>query len=154
MANDLMPPDLDAFLNELQALESRTRFPRETLDAVAHLARGFMQQNHFERAYQYYGLLTFFDPVDPQFLTGQALCARELGRTEEALLLFDFATCIDPHQPLPALLAAECLMQLNRVDEARQLLPAVVRFCCENPQHEPIGERAKAILEVASHSNH
>lgn len=141
---------MDSLIQSLSRLESRNRFPRETLDMIAGMACGFMQQHHFEHAYRYFSLLTLYDPVDTGFLTGQALCARELGRPDEALMLFDLATYINPEQPLSALLAAECLLQLDRAEEARELLPTIARFCTEHAAHQAIGERAQALLELTT----
>jgi tetratricopeptide (TPR) repeat protein len=137
---------MDSLINALKSLKSRTRFPRETLNVISSMAWGLMQQHQFERAYLYYNLLTLYDPIDTGFLTGQALCARELGRPGEALMLLDLATYIDPEQPLHALLAAECLLELDRVEEARELLPTIARFCAENSEYQAVGERAQALL--------
>ncbi|MHC4651808.1 MAG: tetratricopeptide repeat protein, partial [Planctomycetota bacterium] len=77
----------------------------ETSDALAALARG--QE---------------LDPADPDFPYYRGIAQERVGRLDEALASYRAAAAIDTGDAQYLLAAAEILIEVDRLDEARQLL--------------------------------
>ena len=144
--------DPAALVRELSALPATARLDDDAIRHVSRLAYSQLNQGHVEEAYRYYGLLTLYRPTQTEFLAGQGLCARRLGRLAEAGALFDLAAMIEPENPVHTLLAAECLLESGALDEARLALLQIKRLCAASGGHPDIAERAAALLELVDNA--
>lgn|SRR5690554_59997 len=140
--------DVEELAAGMRALESSSRFSPELLDQVGDMAYNLLEQGRIEDAYLYYSFLTTYRPTGARFLIGQGVCAREMGRSAEACLLFDLAACVEPEEPAVSLLSAECQLLMGQTAEARETLELVERFCAGRPEHEEVGARARALREL------
>lgn len=143
---------VEALGEQLAALSSSSRFSPEVLEYVSDMAYNLFAQGRFEDAYRYYGLLAFYAPTDSRFVTGQGICARELGRLGEAKLLFDMAAWLHPEAPVHSLLSAECMLRMGLTAEAAETLELIKRFCDATPGHDEVARRTSALLELLSNA--
>lgn len=141
---------VEALIAGMRGLESARRFSPELLDHVGDMAYNLVRQGRFDDAYRYYGFLTVYQPTETRFLVGQGICARELGRLAEARMMFDMAACLEPEEPAHTLLSAENALMMGQIDDARESLDQVVRFCAAATGHDAVARRAAALLELTA----
>ena len=93
-----------------------------------HLLRGriLLEQGDVLGALGSFGRGLELTPEDPEFHYFCGLCYERLGNRETALARYRRAIGFDPSAPQYVLAAAEVLMELNRLAEARELLAADV----------------------------
>ena len=136
----------------LEALPSSSRLSKVDADVVYALAHNLVMQGRYEAAYRYFSLLTLYQPTNIDYLTGLAHSYRMRELFAEALNIYSFLAVIDPDQPEHTLAIAECLLLQKEVQEARDTVAMVLRYCEQNISQteasSKVHDRAKAISQL------
>ena len=136
----------------LEALPSSSRLSKVDADVIYALAYNLVTQGRHEAAYHYFSLLTLYQPTNIDYLMGLAHSYRMLEQFAEALNIYSFLAVIDPEQPEHTLAIAECLLLQKEVQEARDTVAMVLRYCDQNPSQtaatHKVRDRAKVIAQL------
>ena len=136
----------------LEALPSSSRLSKVDADVIYALAYNLVIQGRYEAAYRYFSLLTLYQPTNIDYLTGLAHSYRMRELFAEALNIYSFLAVIDPEQPEHTLAIAECLLLQKEVQEARDTVAMVLRYCDQNISQteatSKVHDRAKAISQL------
>lgn len=147
---DTVVSDIEALADALASLPSSSRLAHADADKVYSLAYHFLEQGHFQTALQYFSLLCYYQPTHTDYLTGAAICNRMLENYSEALKIYSFLAVVYPDNAQHTLAIAECLMLQRDVQEARETVDRVLRYCRENPtpSQTKLNEKAQALSEM------
>lgn len=104
-------------------------------------------QERHEQASTLFALLGIYRPQEPKYAHALAICFRKLGRYEDAIREFARTMEMRPDDFGPVFPLIECLMLLNRRDQALELLNTVATVARARNQVAPL-ERALALLEL------
>lgn len=151
--------ELDEVVNEvfdlkaaLEALPSSSRLSNVDANAIYALAYNLVVQGRHEAAYRYFSLLTLYQPTNVDYLVGLANSYRMLEHFAEALNVYSFLAVIDPEQPEHTLAIAECLLLQKEVQEARDTVAMVLRYCDQNASQlgttDKVRDRALVISQL------
>lgn len=136
----------------LEALPSSSRLSNVDANVIYALAYNLVVQGRYEAAYRYFSLLTLYQPTNVDYLTGLAHCYRMLELFSEALNIYSFLAVIDPEQPEHTLAIAECLLLQKEVQEARDTVAMVLRYCDQHVSQpgttDKVRSRAQAISQL------
>ncbi len=143
-------PSIDEIRGALEALPASRLLTEDEAEAIYSLARQRVANGQYEAAFRQFCLLTTFLPTHTKYLNGLALTHRLLGRFEEAMDIYHFALQLDGNDPRHALNVAECLMLMQRPEDALSALEVVIRFCEGRDTAPGVLARAKALAELLS----
>ena len=136
----------------LEALPSSSRLSNVDADVIYALAYNLVMQGRHEAAYRYFSLLTLYQPTNIDYLAGLAHSYRMLELFAEALNIYSFLAVIDPDQPEHTLAIAECLLLQKEVQEARDTVAMVLRYCDQTTSPtestRKVRDRATAISQL------
>lgn len=136
----------------LEALPSSSRLSKVDANVIYALAYNLVVQGRYEAAYRYFSLLTLYQPTNVDYLAGLARSYRMLELFPQALNIYSFLAVIDPEQPEHTLAIAECLLLQKEVQEARDTVAMVLRYCEQNPAKSShtakVQSRAQAISQL------
>ena len=113
----------------------------EQLYALGH---GFYQQARYEEASRIFGFLALHDHMEPRFILALGASLQMTGRYEEAVRVYTVAVVLDPADPVPTFHLAECLIALERIQDAVEGLEMVIAQC-DPGQHDALLERADGL---------
>ena len=91
--------DVEQFTDALTQRSASARLTRAQAQAVYALAYQLVAQGRFDKAYEYFALLTLYYPTDAAYLAGLALCYRMLGRYEQAINVYAFLATLRAQEP-------------------------------------------------------
>ncbi|MFD0669012.1 tetratricopeptide repeat protein [Ramlibacter sp. MAHUQ-53] len=134
----------------LEELPSSNLLTDAEAESIYALARQQVAAGQHEAAFRQFCMLTTFKPTQPRYLNGLALAHRLLGRFEDAMEVYHFALQLDPDDPRHALNVAECLLLMQRPQDALAALEVVIRFCEGRDTVPGVLSRAKALAELLS----
>lgn len=148
---DTLVSDIQTLADALANLPSSSRLAHADADKVYSLAYHFLEQGHFQAALQYFSLLCYYQPTHADYLTGAATCNRMLENYSEALKIYSFLAVVYPDNAQHTLAIAECLLLQRDVQEARETVDRVLRYCRENPApggQAKVNEKAQALSDM------
>ncbi len=131
----------------IASTESYRRFSDADLHAMYATATSFMASGRFDKAVSILIVCCMYRPHQPKYLVALGVCHRRLQQYEMAVRVFSLATSMDPMHYDAALQTAECLLRLQRPDEARQVLKNLVECGKLVKEASFFGARAKVLLE-------
>lgn len=141
---------IDEMRNALEALPASCLLTEDEGEAIYALARQRVATGQYEAAFRQFCLLTTFMPTHTKYLNGLALTHRLLGHYQEAMDVYHFALQLDGSDPRPALNVAECLLLMERPQDASAALEVVIGFCEGRDTAPGVLARAKALAELLS----
>lgn len=121
---------------------------RDELEALYSLGYSLYEQAQYSDAFKAFSVLVAYDHLDLRYAGGLAGAAKEIGRYEDALRQYMFLALASPMEPAPLYHSAECLLRLQKQDEAVEALDLVIQLCEENAQYAAIKERAEGLRNL------
>lgn len=121
----------------------------EVLYALGH---SLYSQCRYDDASKAFGFLVMHNHLERRYLSAFASSLQMTKNYQEALAYYSLASVMDLSDPIPSFHSAECLVALNRTQEAMKFLAIVVRQC-ENPKNEALKARAEALNELIESAN-
>mgnify|MGYP000935145161 CR=1 FL=1 len=140
--------DVEQFTDALTQRSASARLTRAQAQAVYALAYQLVAQGQFDKAYEYFALLTLYYPTDAAYLAGLALCYRMLGRYEQAINVYAFLATLQAQEPAHSVSISECLMLQGAFEQALQTLQLVLRYCREHSGFDKVAQRAQALAQL------
>lgn len=117
----------------------------EEMEAAYGLAFNLAGQGQFTEAEQMFAWLCGLDQYQPKYFLGLGVCRQQLKKAEKALEAFAMAGMLETSNPVPAIRAAECLLALGRLQEARDALGAARHWAGDRREHEAVRTRANEL---------
>jgi type III secretion system low calcium response chaperone LcrH/SycD len=114
-----------------------------------HLA----ERGEHDKASALFALLGMYRPRDARYPLAVGVCFRKMGHYEDAIRMFARTMQLDPANHAPAFQVVECLLLLDRREQARQLLASMIEVAGSEGAPATV-ERAQAMLgflEAAVH---
>lgn len=118
----------------------------EVLYALGH---SLYSQRRYGDAVKAFGFLVAHNHLERRYLSAFASSLQMVKNYEEALGYYSMASVMDLSDPLPTFHSAECLVALNRLQQAKKFLDIVVRQCTSQ-KYEALNVRAHALNELIS----
>lgn len=140
--------NVDYLMFEGGCLADLRNITSDELDAVYALAYTEYGQHHFEKAEKLFTFLGLFDHRQARFWMGLGATQQQLGKLKEASHAYLMAGFLDRHDPLPPLQMGECLLGLDKLDEAENVLKLAVHSASQDPRHARALARAEALLNA------
>lgn len=131
----------------LEELPSSHRYTSKQLELIYSIGYNFATQNRFEEALPLFAFLTQYGPTTKHYLMGLGLCLQRLERYHDAIQVYSFLGMIEPDQPDATVQVAECYINANMPEEAREALRLVITFAEKNNLQNAVVTRAHALLK-------
>ena len=116
----------------------------EVLYALGH---SLYAQGRYADATKAFGFLVMHNHLEKRYVGAFASSLQMAKRYEQAVQYYTLASAMDMSDPAPTFHTAECLIALNRLDDAREALGFVVAQSSD-AAHQPLSERAQALLAL------
>lgn len=107
---------------------------KQDLDALYIIAYNLYSEGKYQKAVQVFETMTFYNHFDKRGWIGTAACYQVLGRYNDAILCYSFASLIDVQDPLPVFHSIECYVALKRYSEALAALDAILLLTDKNAE--------------------
>lgn len=133
------------FIAQLQALPSAKRLTDTDTEIIYSIAYNLAAQGHYADALRRLSILMLYRPTNVKYLKGWAVCHQMLGNYDVAIANFAFAASIEPENPEFMLSIAECEIQKQDYQAARESLGVVIRYCKAKGSLGQLLERAEAM---------
>lgn len=142
----------ESFQGNFQLLNSNL-FNQPSWDELKRLyERGYdaWNENKYEEATEIFAFLTLHKPLERNFMFAFACAIKEQGEYKHALTLFTHTLAMQPDDPFSIFHIAECLLNLQENEAARDALDSVISLCYEkniqNIRYSYLRERADMLL--------
>jgi predicted Zn-dependent protease len=132
----------------LQALATRSRLAPENAGFLYVAGQAMAAQSRYAEALNCFTCLVAACPTDTRYLASFADTHLALAHFEDALCAYRALDVLDPCKPAHTLAIAQCLLSLQRHEDAAHLLDVVVAFCAEDGQGSPLGQRAIGLRDL------
>jgi tetratricopeptide (TPR) repeat protein len=132
----------------LQALSTRSRLAPEHADFLYVAGQALAAQGRHVDALNCFTFLVASCPADARYLASFADTHLAMANFEEALAAFRALDVLDPCQPAHTLAIAQCLLNLQRHEDAAHLLDVVVAFCAGDGHPSPVQQRAIGLRDL------
>jgi tetratricopeptide (TPR) repeat protein len=132
----------------LQALATGSRLAPEHADFLYVAGQALAAQGRHVDALNCFTFLVASCPADARYLASFADTHLAMAHFEEALVAYRALDVLDPFQPAHTLAIAQCLLSLQRHEDAAYLLDVVVTFCAEDAQRSPVQQRAIGLRDL------
>ena len=156
MARDIenakIDPDAIAEMSHAIVFEGYTvkdfaRISDDEMEAAYAVAFSLVNQGQYDEAEKLLSWLAGLDQFEAKYQLGIGLCRQQMGRLEGAIQAFATVGILDATNPIAPLRAAECYLQLGKLEEARSGLRAAQHWASGRAEHAAIGERARVLLD-------
>jgi predicted Zn-dependent protease len=142
---EVLPDELD-WLQSLAAsgrtlAEVRGISPDE-LDALYDVGYQLCNEGSFHHALPIALQLVLHAPLEPRYSFMAGSCLQRQNQPEQAVLLFGQTLLLRPEDAAAAYRLGECLLALDREQDARDVLLETVEMCRGDEQYRRIYERA------------
>lgn len=114
-------------------------------EALYHLGYGLYEQGRYGDAFKVFSLLVIQDHLEPRYVFGLGCACQMLGRYIDALQHYMVVAVARVDDPLPIFHAAECLIAMSRLSEAKDSLVLVLENCSDT--ESALYRRARALLQ-------
>ncbi len=132
----------------LQALATRSRLAPEHADFLHIAGQALVAQGQHSEALNCFAFLVAACPANARYLASFADTHLAMAHFEEALAAYRALDVLDPCQPAHTLAIAQCLLNLQRHEDAAYLIDVVVAFCAEDGQPSPVQQRAVGLRDL------
>jgi type III secretion system low calcium response chaperone LcrH/SycD len=139
---------VERFLSKGATFKQLKGFSEDEMEAVYSVAYNLFQNGKLDDAEKVFRFLCFFDHLCQKYWIGLGSCRKALKNFAGAIDCFGLAGLLDLKDPRPAVLSAECHIQLGHRDEAISALSAAIGFGGENVKYAALVDRAKMMLKV------
>lgn len=145
--------DASALFNEIAALlkaggklgEACAAMNPADCEALYAVGYGLYEQGRYLDSFKVFSLLVIHDHTDPRYLFGLGGACQMTGRYADALQHYMAVAVARVDDPLPVFHAAECLIAMCRINEARDSLRLVLDMCSD--ECVSLQSRAQALLQ-------
>lgn len=120
------------------------------MQSLYSIAYQTFQSGKFNEALANFQVLSTFDPADPKFALGLALCYKEMKKYPRAIEQLIQCTTIDPEDPIPYWHLYECFDEINDPWAAGSFLGAVIYICDQKQTNVDLRKRAEIALQQVS----
>lgn len=117
---------MDSDLQNLAAISN------ETMQSIAEIAIAKFSEEKFADCLSLFVLLSNLNPNNPDYWLRQGIAAQKCNDLELASNSYDAAAELEPDSIGPVLLAAECYIKRNLLDEAKTKLKAAKEIAAKN----------------------
>lgn len=114
-------------------------------EALYRLGYGLYEQGRYSDSFKVFSLLVMQDHLEPRYVFGLGCACQMLGRHVDALQHYMAVAVARVDDPLPIFHAAECLIAMSRLSEARDSLALVLENCSDT--QSALYRRAQALLQ-------
>ena len=132
----------------LQALATRSRLAPENADFLHAAGQALAAQGRHSDALNCFAYLVAACPADARYLASFADTHLALAHFEDALAAYRALDVLDPCQPAHTLAIAQCLLNLQRHEDAAYLLDVVAAFCAEDAPQSLVRQRAIGLRDL------
>lgn len=108
------------------------------------------QSGKFNEAIANFQVLSTFDPTEPKYALGMALCYKEMKKYPHAIEELLQCTSINPEDPIPYWHLYECFVEINEPWGAGSALGAVIYLCDQTQTNTDLKKRAEIALQQVS----
>lgn len=130
-----------------QPEETTGGFSRQQAEALYALGYTQYSQGRYDDACQSFWMLVVYDNTDSRYHRGLASCLQMTGRWHQAMLAYSLAWSFKPDDPGPLFHLAECMLALQQVDEAREMLGEFLSETVSSRRYQVLHARAEKMLE-------
>jgi type III secretion system low calcium response chaperone LcrH/SycD len=116
--------------------------------AVYALGYNLYNQAKYLEAAKAFAFLVQHDHYERKYYKALGSALQMLKRYKDALQNYGMAATLDLTDPEPNFHAAECLIALGMLTEARDALEACIGMCANKPGTARMAERANAMLDI------
>ena len=125
-------------------------FSENDYEVMYTLGHSLYTQARYPEAATVFGYLVLQNHQDLRFVVAYAAALQMNQDWGNAIRLYTLAASRDVSNPAPCFHTCECLLALGLRKEAAEGLDMVIRQCGETAEHEALGRRAQAMLELIS----
>jgi type III secretion system low calcium response chaperone LcrH/SycD len=114
------------------------------------LGYSLYNQGRYVDAMKAFWTLLCHDISDPRHYMGMAACQQMLNLHKKAIESYGLAWVMNVDNPVPLFHMAQCLVEENMIEEAKEVLDGLVSASEGMPEHAELRKRAIAILAKIS----
>jgi type III secretion system low calcium response chaperone LcrH/SycD len=140
---------MEALRSIFSGLPGASRFTDQECEMIYSQGCAFFRQNKYEKAADVFSFLALYRPLEPRYMSANAMCQKLLKRFDIAVQLFTTVMSLDPGNPKPVMHAAECFLALGEEKVAIESLELVIAMAGDHAEHAALRERAEGWLALA-----
>jgi type III secretion system low calcium response chaperone LcrH/SycD len=99
---------------------------KQDLNALYIIAYNLYSEKKYQKAVSIFETMSFYNHLDKRGWMGTAACYQMLGRYDDAVLCYSFASLLDVENPLPIFHSIECYIARRKYSEALSALGAIL----------------------------
>ena len=138
----------EAFITKGGTLKDVRGMSDKDMEAIYTLGHGFYNSGKYEDALNAFKFLTFYDHLEKRWWMGLGATRQMMEDFEGAVMAYSYTAMLNVEDPLPHLHAAECLLALEKYEEADSALSATVHWAGDQPEHVETKARAETMLQI------
>ena len=155
-APDLMPfqteeewkDALEKFTANGRTFRDFTQLTPESMEVIYMVAYNHYNAGKYTEAESVFRLLATLNHFERKYWKGLAAAREAQKKYEDALQAYGYLGITDVHDPYPPFSAARCFVALGKTPEATAGLRAAVFNSADKPEHIPLHQQAKGLLEL------
>jgi len=133
---------------DVAAATYSSRYSPDELETMYAIAYSHCTHSRFDVALPLFKLLTIYAPTTAHYISGLGLCLQRLGLYTDAVVVYGYVEMLEPDKLLTALRVAECMLSLQQVEEASELLGVIVQHAAQTGIDSVESTRAAAMLAL------
>lgn len=127
-------------------------FTHQHMEALYTVGFNAYNSGNYEQAEKVFQFLCLYDHLEKKYWMALGSARQLLKNYKAAVDTYTYAWTLDQDDPTAALHAADCHIALGDRDAAISGLRFAARTSADNPQYQPVKERAEAMLNMFTHS--
>ena len=157
MSLDLSPEEhakaLADIMQGLSSAQGAEGLSDNIIEALYESGHVQFSQGRFDQALKVFAVVLLHRPINARFVCAYGMCQKNLHDYLAAQSAFKVQVLLEPENPVPLLHMAECLMMLERKEEAAAVLASVVEMAMKDSTHGQAGAHATAMPPPTSEVN-
>jgi len=137
---------------DVAAAPYSSRYSRDEMETMYAIAYAHCTHARFDMAMPLFKLLTIYSPTTAHYISGLGLCLQRLELYEDAVTVYGYADMLEPDNLLTGLRVAECMLSLQQVEEASELLGLIVQHAAQTGVESVESTRAAAMLALLANA--
>lgn len=139
--------------DEGKTLASILNLSEEFLEEIYHLGYVYYNQGKHQEAISLFYILVGAVPQNAKYAFALAAAYHQFKDYPHAVLGFTVTYTLDPKNPLPVYFAADCLIKMNNLNEALQLLDTTIAICEDIQEYATLKERCTLLKKIINTNN-
>ena len=142
---------ISKFFKHNDAIKKHLKLKKHDIDELIEESYHFCKHKEWDKCKEALAYLIFFEPTRQIHYLRLGALLLQLNEFENALQIFEMASALNPHDPRPILYAADCFLELNRLEEAKTAFLCCIELSHNKPEYNDMYDLALQAIKDIKH---